>query len=237
MLSPKTFAEKYSGGIFNCKVNKSTPVFDNKPGIKVSSFDGRIVGWKKSSPRDLHEYIIVEVLPPHKTNYLLSDFGGCIFTHKDYNKKGYGKRLYVEEVEIPSNDTTKKVIPEWPNKCKDCGSPAYVGSSMIDCSNKDCKNKFSTRSGLDLFLPKEMREWDKPLIKERAGIDKDGFIICPTCKSRAYSGTRVNTKLTTICGNKHRWTAVMEKNDKLEGINKRILVFNGKVLIAEKLKK
>jgi hypothetical protein len=168
-MKAREIAEKFAGSVVNVKVTKSSAVAGI---ITGQSFKARIVGWKKATTKDPIEYVAVEVLPPGQTKYLLSDLAGAsgyVWTLRALPKDKYGKKILPEEIialpEMPINGGVtipsykpKKIINEWPHKCRDCGSPAQMFSVQIDCSNKACKNKYKTHSGLDLFLPKEMQE-------------------------------------------------------------------------------
>ena len=235
MLMPcKEMATRYAGRTVRCKVIKSSPVTDDS-GKVLDYFDAKIVGWKESS-----SYVCVEVLPPGMTATLLEKFNlGYHYTVDKRNGKGYGKKLLPEEI-IPPADTgtvmsgpKSKTIPEWPHKCRDCGSPAQVFGNNIDCSNSSCKNKYRTHSGLDLFLPKDMRPpgWEKdPHRKRRPGVDKEDFIVCGTCHGRANGGTFVKDKVGTLkatCAKDHSWTFELNIGDKLAGKD-RTLIYKGK---------
>lgn len=154
-------AKKFANKIVRINLTKSSSVYDhnNKP---ATSFEGRIVGYKRATGSD-PEFVAVEVLKPHKTKFALKDFrAGYYWTVLNRNLSGYAKKVYPDEIVIPSITPTStyqpKDVPKWPHKCRDCGSPALVLMNSIDCSNDNCKNKYRTNSGLDLFLPKEMRQ-------------------------------------------------------------------------------
>lgn len=238
MLTAKEIATKYAGRTLKCKVTTSSPVIDaSGAGDTLDYFDAKIIGWKSSTATD-PSYVCVEVLPPGKTPLLLEYFNlGYNYT-ADRNLKGYGKKLLPEEIiadqAIPApNKTKSRVIPEWPDKCRDCGSDAFVLSTRIDCSNPKCKHKFKTHSATDLFLPAEMRPpgWDKdPNRKRRAGVDKDDFVICDTCKKRAVDGSFVKDKvgqLKAICPDGHKWSSDLHIGDKLVGKD-RTMIYKGK---------
>jgi hypothetical protein len=170
-MDAKDIAERYAGRIVKCKVkpDAKSPVFD-AAGNAVTEFEARILGWKKaqSSWGNFNHlsptYVCVEVLSPHSTQTKLSKFNqGYNYTH-DKNPDGYGKKILPNEILLPADPgtvytpRTTRTIPEWPHKCRDCGSPAQILGMNIDCSNPSCKNKYRTHSGLDLFLPKDIRE-------------------------------------------------------------------------------
>src|SRR5271170_2129124 len=149
-MKASEIANKYGGKSVRCRITKSTPV----AGVG-EYFDAKVVGWKRAEGND-PEFVLVQVMPPGTTNYTLAKFvKGCVFTGGVVDKSAFGKRLYAEEVIIPAG--TSIVIADWPHKCKDCGSPAQILFHAIDCSSPKCKNKFSAKSGMDLFLPKNMR--------------------------------------------------------------------------------
>jgi len=164
-MKAREIAEKFAGSIVKCSLTKSSPVAGAGRG-----FDVRIVGWKRATIKDPVEYVAVEVLPPGKTKLLLNNLAGSAgytWTLSPFPGDKYGKKILPEEiVALPAMPSSGVLIPsynpkkinEWPHKCRDCGSPAQVFSIQIDCSNKACKNKFKTHSGLDLFLPKEMQQ-------------------------------------------------------------------------------
>lgn len=239
MLSAKEIATKYAGRTVKCKVTTSSPVFDLS-GKNIDYFDAKVVGYKLAFGAD-PAYVCVEVLPPHQTKLKLAGFkAGYVFTITR-NTDGYGKKLLPEEI-VPLADTEiamaspskKKDIPEWPDKCKDCGSPAYIGDLRIDCSNPGCKNKFKTHSAFDLFLPTEMRPpgWDKdPNRKRRSGVDKDDFVICDTCKKRAVDGS-FNKKdklgeFSAKCPDGHTWKSDLHIGDKIMA-KSGVLAYKGK---------
>lgn len=167
-LSAKEIAERYAGRIVKCKVkfDIKSPVLD-VDGKSVVDFEARIIGWKKPSPTYFGAgpaYVCVEVLSPHSTQTKLNKFNQGYTYTSDKNPDGYGKKILPEEILLPADPGTvyvprkSKTIPEWPHQCRDCGSPAQILGLNIDCSNPSCKNKYRTHSGLDLFLPKEIRE-------------------------------------------------------------------------------
>lgn len=236
-LTAKEIATRYVGRTVRCKVTKSSPVSD-AAGNVLDHFDAKIVGWKFVSAALGPSYVCVEVLPPGVTQTKLDKFNSGYIYPAGRNKDGWGKKLLPEEIVPPADAkiatvyTKKKDIPEWPDKCRDCGSPAFILTTRIDCSNSSCKNKFKTHSAQDLFLPKEMRPpgWDKdPNRKRRAGVDKDDFVICDTCKLRAVDGSFVKDKVGSFkatCPADHKWTSDLHIGDKING--KRILVYKGK---------
>lgn len=238
MLTCREIAERYAGQTLKCKVTTSLPVTDINGHI-LDYFDACIIGWKEGtiiSP----SYVCVEVLSPGTTKTQLWLFNtGYHYTFKR-NNNGFGKKLLPKEIIIPDHPNvtaiiaeSTKVIPEWPDKCRDCGSPAVIMSTRIDCSNLLCKNKFRTHSGLDLFLPKEMRPpgWEKdPFRKRRQGVDKEDFIVCDVCHVRANSGTFIKGKIGTFevnCSNNHTWVFELNIGDKLVSKN-GVLIYKGK---------
>lgn len=239
LLSAKEIATRYAGRTVRCKVTKSSPVTD-AVGTPLDHFDAKIIGWKSSTMTD-PSYVCVEVLPPGVTGTRLEKFNSGYTYTADRNKQGYGKKLLPEEI-IPPADAgnvtaapaKKKDIPEWPDKCRDCGSPAFILSTRIDCSNPQCQHKFKTHSGLDLFLPAEMRPpgWDKdPFRKRRNGVDKDDFVICDTCKKRAVDG-HFNKKdklgeFSAKCSAGHTWKSDLHIGDKIDTKN-GVLAYKGK---------
>lgn len=76
---------------------------------------------------------------------LAGDFNGII----PFDDREYKPRYKAKE------------ISAYPQKCPSCNSPAYIGMLKVDCSNQDCKQKFSTQDGTDLFIPLEMRDGTK----------------------------------------------------------------------------
>lgn len=242
MLSSKEIAQRFAGQSVKCKVSKSVPVTDTN-GNSLDSFDAKIVGWKSATLKE-PSYVCVEVLPPATTPVPLSKFNLGYHYTADRNDNGYGKKLFPEEIILPASvekiadvaptQKAKRVIPEWPDKCRDCGNPAVIMSTCIDCSNPSCKNKYKTHSGLDLFLPVEMRPpgWDKdPFRKRRNGIDQEDFIVCDMCKSRANSGSFVSKDklgaFKAICHKNHTWRFELNIGDKLASKD-RVLVYKGK---------
>jgi len=235
VLSAKDIAKQFAGQTVKCRVTKSSPALDasNNP---INEFDAKIVGWKYPIGKE-PAFVCVEVLPPVKTKFLIGQLDEDYSFTVKRNPKAFGKKLFPEELILPQIEPTEvqskaRVIPEWPDKCRDCNSPAVVMSTQIDCSNPSCKNKFRTHSGLDLFLPKEMRPpgWDKdPNRKRRPGVDQGDFIICTLCKLRASDGSFVKDKIGTFkakCPKDHTWTFELNIGDKLAG--KKTLVYKGK---------
>lgn len=235
LLSAKEIATRYAGRILRCNAT----VFDDK-GNKLTHFDGKVIGYKAATQSD-PSYVCVEVMPPAVTAVKLDKFNAG-YTYTDIrNKNGWGKKLLASEIVPPADagnvmaaPPKKKDIPEWPDKCRDCGSPAFILSTRIDCSNANCVHKFKTHSGLDLFLPAEMRPpgWDKdPFRKRRAGVDKDDFVICDTCKKRAVDGTFDKKgklgELTAKCPDGHTWKSDLHIGDKIEAKN-GVLAYKGK---------
>lgn len=240
LLSSKDIAKQFAGQTVRCKLTKSAPAIDAN-GNPVSEFDAKIVGWKFAVLKE-PSFVCVEVLPPVKTKLLLFNMNDDYNYTVKRNPKGFGKKLLPEEIilpEVPKSVVPQailtkpaRIIPEWPDKCRDCGSPAVVMSTRIDCSNPLCKNKFRTHSGLDLFLPKEMRPpgWEKdPNRKRRAGVDGEDFIVCALCKARAIDGSFAKDKIGTFkakCPKDHSWTFELNIGDKLAG--KTTMVYKGK---------
>ncbi len=237
-MTAQEIAEKFSNRIVKVKLGKAGTVFDGN-GHPTTSFDARVVGWKKAGGGLNSDCVIVEVLAPNTTKYALRDFkSGYSWTSSLRNLGGYGKKVLVSEITLPGTGSTStytpKDIPKWPHKCRDCGSPALVFMNSIDCSNGSCKNKFKTSSGFDLFLPKEMQAALKaPKVKTRPEVDKDGYLICTTCKARAGAGSwsRVGDTLYLTCSNKHNWTTKAEPGDKIVGNGGKALMFNGRSFI------
>ena len=240
-MTAKDIAEKYAGQVLKCKVIKSA-LIDGIPAGQ--EYEAKILGWKSASAADPHEYVAVEVLPPGKTHFKIGDLiAGYHWTHKPIDKGKYGKRIYPEEVILPAETTPTpteskpKVIPDWPHKCRDCGSPALEFTTRIDCSNDKCKNHFKTSSGMDLFLPKNIQDALKqPKVKLRPEVDQDGYLICPTCKARAFSGKWQNAAkrlFSTSCSGGHKWSVQVEPGDRLVGKSKKALTYNGKSFIAK----
>jgi len=237
ILTAKEIAERYAGRTVRCKVTKSSSVLDDA-GNKLDHFDAKVIGWKSASAND-PAYVCVEVLPPGVTGTKLDKFNLGYHYTSVRNSNGWGKKLLPEEIIPPADakvmSAPKKDIPEWPDKCRDCKSPAFVLSTRIDCSNPQCKHKFKTHSAQDLFLPLEMRPpgWDKdPNRKRRAGVDKDDFVICDTCKKRAVDGTFSKDKdklgeLNAVCPDGHKWKSNLHIGDKLQGKN-GVLAYKGK---------
>ena len=242
LLSAEEIARKYAGKVVKANVIKSSPVSDAAGG-SVTSFDARVIGYKKWTAKDPYSYVAVEVLAPNQTKFTIADLqSGYTYTHKT-DSKAYGKKLFPEELTLPAVSNAPvhkvgKVISEWPHKCPKCQSPAFISNCLVDCSKKDCANKFKTRDAKSLFLPVEMREigWDREPGKHRPEVDDDGFLICPTCKSesisaQAYGGKWKTTKpyvLLTNCDRGHEWSVSVEKGDRAWGINHTdVLVFNG----------
>lgn len=234
MLTAKEIAERYAGQVVKCVVSKSTPIMDSKTRSPIKQFDGRIIGWKDATADDKNEYVLVEIKPPGTTHYLISHFRqGCHWTYTPIPYSSHGKRLLPEEVVISSGD--KKTIEAYPNKCPECGSPALFLYTKIDCSNQQCKHKYKTTSGFDLFLPQNLQaSITKP--KAPHEIDKEGFLICQVCKERAISGMFDKTRtFKTSCKNGHTWSVKPEQGDKLVSrIKGRTRVYNGKAWITLK---
>lgn len=237
MLTAKEIAERFAGQTVQCKITKSMPAAGS------FQFDAKVLGWSFDKITKA-SYVCVEVLPPAQSALTLKHYiGGYTWTvpFASIDLKAYGKRLYPEEIIIPvvadagvmKAPPTKKDIPEWPDKCRDCGSPAFILSTRIDCSNAACKHKFKTHSAADLFLPKEMRPpaWEKdPNRKRRAGVDKEDFVVCPICNQRANSGTFTKDKLGQLkaaCPSDHKWESDLHIGDKILGKD-RVLIYKGK---------
>lgn len=168
-MSAKDVAQKHSGTIVQCNLTKSNPAMDAN-GQPVSSFKGRIIGYRRPTLKDTNEYVIVEVMPPNTTNFTVASFSkNSILTWKAPDAS-FAKKLLESELIIPFQPSVvrnSKQIPDWPHKCKDCGSAAFIASFMIDCSNVSCKNKFKSKSAQDLFIPKELRPVEKPIQKAK----------------------------------------------------------------------
>jgi hypothetical protein len=170
-LTAKEIAEKFAGQQVKCYIIDSTPVFDLKTNAPSTQFSGRILGWKKAGSIDTKEYVLVETLDA-QTKFSVKDFKkDCVWTFAGKNMSGYCKRLLPKEIELPVGGVSisggagsTKVIPPFPHKCRDCGSAAFIGLWEIDCSNKDCRHKFATKSGFDLFIPKNLRE---PVVEKK----------------------------------------------------------------------
>lgn len=238
-MTSKQIAQRFAGKTLKCKVTKSSPVCDANGNV-LDIFDAKIIGWKLATLYH-PSYVCVEVLPPGVTKVFLAVFNDGYTYTADRNDKGFGKKLLAEEVIVPVDETEKptiatkkpKNIPEWPDKCRDCGQPAVIMSNSIDCSNPACKNKYKTHSGLDLFLPVELRPpgWDKdPFRKRRKGIDKEDFIVCEKCNIRANDGTFAKNKIGTFnvkCPNEHSWTFELNIGDKLAAKG-GALIYKGK---------
>lgn len=229
LLSAKEIATRYAGRTVKCRVVKSPPVI-NVTRKNLDYFNAKIIGWKESNLKE-PSYVCVEILPPGMTQILLKNFNlGYHFT-ADRNNNGFGKKLLPEEIILPA-DAGVASKPEWPGKCRDCGSPAVIMSVRIDCSNDSCKNKFKTHSALDLFLPKELRPpgWDKdPNRKRRAGVDREDFIVCSICNERANNGSFVKDRVGTFkatCPKNHSWIFELHIGDKLAG--KNVSIYKGK---------
>ncbi len=238
MLSSKEIAQRFAGKVLKCKVVKSSVVFDDQNNA-LDTFDAKIVGWKSATKTE-PSFVCVEVLPPGKTKLTLANFNdGYHYTVDQRNDKGFGKKLLPEEILLPEEPVEEKkqkqprIIPEWPDKCKDCGQPAVIMSTSIDCSNPNCKNKYKTHSGVDLFLPVELRPpgWDKdPFRKRRKGVDREDFIICEKCSSKADNGSFAKNKIGTFnasCSKGHSWTFELNIGDKLAAKNGP-LIYKGK---------
>ena len=58
--------------------------------------------------------------------------------------------------------TKERAIPAFPHTCRDCKSPALILGFSIDCSNPQCKNKYTNKSAQDLFVPVDIRAKDVP---------------------------------------------------------------------------
>jgi hypothetical protein len=236
LLTAKEIATRYAGCIVKCKVTTSSPVIDSA-GIKLDYFDAKIIGWKLQ----ITPYVLLEILAPGITINKLLFFNSGYYYTAPRNTNAYGKKVLPEEIILPTDSdkvtttirTPAKVIPEWPDKCRDCGSPAFILSTRIDCSNTACKHKFKTHSATDLFLPKEQRPpgWDKdPNRKRRYGVDNDDFVICISCKKRAFDGTFTKDKigeLKATCPDGHKWTSDLHIGDKVAGKD-RVLIYKGK---------
>lgn len=238
-LSAKEIATKYAGRIVRCKVSTSPQVVDID-GNTLDYFDAKVIGWKSAKRTGDPTYVCVEVLSATGTVLRLlslDNFNAGYHYTAPRNDKGYGKKLLPEEI-IPPADTDKasvkkKDIPEWPDVCRDCKSPAFVLSTRIDCSNPSCVHKFKTHSAIDLFLPKDMRPpaWDKdPNRKRRAGVDKDDFVVCDTCKKRAVDGSFTKGKLGELkatCPDGHKWESNLHIGDKIQAKN-GVISYKGK---------
>lgn len=238
-LSAKEIATKYAGRTVRCKVTKSSPVTD-AAGNKLDHFDAKVVGWKSGFKFSDEPHVCVEVLPPGVTATRIEKFNQGYTYTAPRDGTAWGKKLLPEEIIPPADadgvasSAKKKDIPEWPDKCRDCGSPAFILSTRIDCSNTSCKHKFKTHSGLDLFLPADMRPpgWDKdPFRKRRSGVDKDDFVICDTCKKRAIDG-HFNKKdklgeFTAKCPSNHTWKSDLHIGDKIDA-KSGVIAYKGK---------
>jgi len=251
ILSAQEIAERYAGRIVQCKVTQrsdaKSPVLDAN-GNKVDNYEARIVGWKKGD--SFHSsYVCIEVQPPNKTSTSIQKFNqGYIYTN-DRSANGYGKKILPEEINLPADPGKinaapykSKNIPEWPHKCRDCGSPAQILGMNIDCSNAVCKNKYRTRSGLDLFLPKEMQaklNAPKVAANGRPELDKDGVLVCMTCAGYlqptstkdlwASPGILNMECLRAIAlGTPHEFKIKLVRGDKMRDRTGRITTYDGK---------
>lgn len=162
MLTAKEIAEKYADRVITVNLISSSPAMNNN-GDLIKTFSAKIIGWKQTSVKDPFEYVVVQVLAPNKTKLTLGGMANKDYklTTIKYDSAGWGKKVFPGEINLPADDgkpivyKSAKKISEWPHTCRDCGSPAFVLSFNIDCSNKACKNKYKTNSGLDLFFPRE----------------------------------------------------------------------------------
>ena len=249
-LTAKEIAEKYANRVVKVTVQKSSPCLDSKGG-SIPSFEGRIVGWKRTTLSDPAEYVALEVIPPAQTKYALRDFKtGYVWTVQNRNLGGYAKKVYPAEITLPADagnvGTVKtpykpKDIPEWPHKCQKCGSPALELGNMVDCSNAACTNKYKTHSGLDLFLPKEMQaalKKPKVVAKTRPEVDANGILICTECKSNlviarygmpwAKQGVTLNMECLKA---RHPKKVDILKGDKMKDHNGRVTTYDGKKFV------
>jgi hypothetical protein len=253
-MTAKEYAEKYAGKLCRCVITKSKP----PTGVKWVStnsgqaYEGRILGWKKDATA---EFIIIEVLPPGQTTFMVRDMQNVHWTHKTDAGK-YAKRVYVEEIveivekESPLATPSKgapRVIPIWPHSCPICKSPALHMGMMIDCSNDKCIHKYKSRDAKDLFMPKNMRPADADVKFDGHGpeINDDGFIVCGTCKGIAVDG-KINKASGSIggsnktaaivyavsCEKGHRWNHTVKIGHKMK-TSTRTIVFDGKVFKAK----
>lgn len=221
-MTAKEFAEKYAGKVVKCNLNKSMPI-DGGNGHYTMAFDARVIGWKDATGVD-PQFVAVEVLPPAKTKYLVTHFkAGYHWTYKAA-PGSYAKKVLVEEIITPSSaSATSKHISEWPHVCRDCGSPAQMFATKIDCSNAKCKHKYKTSSGMDLFLPKEMQialSKPKNMKPARKNIDAEGFMICGwqgKCTSRIVSATAGSKgHWVCRCPNAHSTLPKPQQGDKVD---------------------
>lgn len=148
-MRARDVAKKFAGIVVDCIITKSAPVLVN--GSPINNFKGRIIGWKSPNIKDKNEYLLLECMPNVETKFLVKDFKlGCNFTIKPIPIGSYGKRLFVDEVILPA-ENNKKLILDYPGICPSCSAPAFVSLNLIDCSNKSCKHKYTTKDAKDLF--------------------------------------------------------------------------------------
>jgi len=247
MISAKEIAERYAGRIVKCKLSNlsdpKSPVTD-AAGNQLVSYEARIVGWKKSQGGLLSfSYVCVELVGGAVSKTPLSKFNlGYTYTY-DKNPNGFGKKLLPEEIELPPDagkDYTPKpkIIPEWPHTCRDCGSPAQILGLNIDCSNATCKHKYRTHSGLDLFLPREIREAlaAKSSAHPMWSLDRDGVLTCRTCKDNLQIPQTILWDspgvLNMVCHNKHTAKVKLAKGDKIKDRTGRVTTYDGKRFVV-----
>jgi hypothetical protein len=106
--------------------------------------------------------------------------------------KGFA-RYNVSELTLVRDD---KPVKPYPHTCNVCKKPARKAGKTSMCSNVKCKSWKNIR--------KQMAT-TKYVIK---CLDKDNFVICPTCGAFAVSSYPQTSRMirTTICQFDHNWT-------------------------------
>jgi hypothetical protein len=227
-MNADKIAKKYAGKVVKCKIAKS--LF--KPiGITADQkeFYGKVVGYKLTDQLLIPKYVLVEPEPP-----LRGFFNGTglsknthIWTYKPVPL--YVHKIYATDVLLDKE--TDKNISSYPHICKDCHSPAWISMNLIDCSNPNCKNKYSSKSAQDLFLPAEMRSRKAASEITKLMDDKD-FIVCDKCGDMARYLGAINSKDGKeffFCKKGHSWRHTPIVGQKvMSSSGKRVYTYDGK---------
>lgn len=110
----------------------------------------------------------------------------------------------------------KKTTPTlaYPRKCKNCNHPArIISDKLVLCSNAKCKSRIDLKQYIKLHSKKM-----SPIVKINF-VDFEGYPICPTCKTRAITGSSGKyseySPPYAKCINRHQWDWKWVKDQKV----------------------
>lgn len=166
MMTARQYADKYPG-----QAVRLAPKFAKEMGLKSDAEApiGIIVGFKPGQKGIVGSSKVAIWHDKYDQRYGLEAKVKTTFHPVIPDPPAHNRGIYFLSVNCIELVKQLRDIPPYPHRCGLCGSPARNGATLVVCSNSQCKSK------------KKLLISIGPIPKFYT-LDKDKYILCPTCQ-------------------------------------------------------